>query len=191
MQDLFTQFFNLYNGQPVEKEDPSNPDQCMDLIFAWCDFLKIPRETVRHEFAYQVWQYPTAITYQYFDLIPNGLTNVPKVGSIIVFGTKVGSAGHVSIETGKSNLLNANSFDQNWDTAHYNLGVDPKTGKLIPYSRLVTHNLYSGVLGWLQPKVQNSDDKLCSDLQALFNSGGSSTSKIASDIALLKQYGKI
>src|SRR5258706_15444663 len=102
MQDKFNAFFNQVNGKSIEKEDPSAPDQCMDLIFAWCDTLGIPREAVRHQYAYQVWQYPTATTLQYFDLLQNTLTFIPQVGDIAVFGTSVGFAGHVSIDTGKS-----------------------------------------------------------------------------------------
>jgi hypothetical protein len=151
MQDKFNQFFAKYNNQSVETEDPTALDQCMDLIFALCDFLGIPRDTIRHQFAYQV-ATPNPDTLQYFEWIPNSPTNIPTVGDIIVFKICAGiPVGHVSIETGKSNSLNLVSFDQNWNTINYNHGYD-KYGNLIPYCRQVTHNNYYGVNGWWHPK---------------------------------------
>ena len=152
MQDTFNQFQAIVLNKSIEVEDPANADQCMDLIFAWCDFLKIPREAVRHQYAYQVWDNPTPQTTEFFTLFPNTITFVPQAGDIGVFGTSVGFAGHVSIDTGKSNLINYLSLDQNWDTQHFNKGTDPVTGKLVPYTRNVTHYFYNGVKGFLRPK---------------------------------------
>ena len=137
LQDLFTQFFNTWNGKPCEVNDPTNKNQCMDLAYAWIDMLKIPRETIGHLYAYQVYTQPKDSTRQYFDLIPNTPTGVPQLGDLVVFGTKVGIAGHICISTGKGNTNQFESFDQNWN------------GK--QYGTLVQHN-YNGVLGWLYPK---------------------------------------
>lgn len=164
MQEKFNQFFNTWNGKYAEAEDPNNLYQCFDLVFLWCDALNIPREAIRHQFARQIWEEPTDVTKQYFNLIPNSAFNSPKVGDIIVFNTKVGPAGHTSIETGKSNFLNLTSFDQNygWPT----------------YCRQVSHNLYYGVYGWLSPKP----DKLIpsSTLLSILNGAGSDGDKLIS-----------
>lgn len=139
MQDKYNQFQNLVLNQYVEVEDFSNYAQCMDLIFKWLDFLGIPRDTIRHLFAYQVWTNPFDSTRIYFDLIPNGPTNMPQVGDIPIFGQSVGPSGHISLATNQSTPTNLVSLDQNWGT--------PK------YTRLVTHFNYAGVLGWLHPKT--------------------------------------
>ena len=47
------------------------------------------------------------------------------------------------------------SEDQNWDTNHYNRGIDPNTGLYIPYTREVRHP-YNSILGWLRPKTINA-----------------------------------
>jgi len=139
MDQKFQQFKTSVIGQFIEREDNSNYAQCFDLAFAWCDFLGIPRDTIRHRYAYQIFTQPTEKTKQYFDIIPNSPNNIPQVGAIVVFGTVVGVAGHVSIETGKSNIKDCLTLDQNWGTP---LSV-----------KEVTHPLYKGVLGWLQPKM--------------------------------------
>ena len=178
MQDFFNQFFAINNGKSIEVQDITNKYQCMDLIFAWCNFLKIPLLTVAHLYAYQVWTQPTALTKQYFDLIPNSATNVPAIGDIIVFSTTVGYAGHVAVETGKSNSTNLISFDQNWG------------GK--QYATTITHYNYYGILGWLHPKTQPvTDDQIVREIQTEINGGNPPTTKIANNISILKKYGKI
>lgn len=145
MQDKFNQFFNDWNGKSLEVEDPSALDQCMDLLDGWVDKLGIPRETIRHSVAYQVWTMPNDLTRQYFDLVQNTATYIPPVGAVAVFGTTVGNSGHVSVVAPGTNIFNLTTFDQNWDTLHYNLN-----GK--PYCRIVTHNFYKGIIGFLVPK---------------------------------------
>lgn len=183
MESKFNQFQAQVIGKSIEKEDSSNLDQCMDLIFAWCDFLGIPRDTVRHPVAYQVWTNATDETKKYFDLLTNTLTFIPKAGDIAVFGTKVGNAGHVSIDTGKSNVINLNTLDQNWDTQHYNLGI--QNGQLIPYTRLVTHNWYYGIIGFLRPKINQGDDVIVNEIKSIIDSSQSPHDKLSSIRALL------
>lgn len=163
MQDKFDQFSKQTNGKFIEVEDAGAYAQCMDLAFSWCDVLGIPREAIRHQYAYQVWNLATDLTRKYFDLIPNSATNVPVVGDMPVFGTTVGPAGHISIETGKSNSINLMTLDQNWGT--------PK------YTREVTHANYSGVIGWLHPKGQTpvtNYDAVLNQIRDIINSGGDS-----------------
>lgn len=165
MEQKYQQFRSQVYGQFIEKEDASNYAQCMDLIFAWLDFLGIPRETIRHLYAYQAWTLANDLTRKYFDLIPNSATNKPQTGDIPVFDTKVGPAGHISIETGKSNTKDAVTLDQNWGT--------PKS------VREVVHGNYYGVLGWLHPKVQiPSLDEKMDKIKNIANSSGTSVDKI-------------
>jgi hypothetical protein len=139
----FDDFVTKNNGQPVEVEDPSNLDQCFDLAFAWCDFINIPRETIRHLNAYQIWTQPVDITLKYFDYIPNTPNGIPPQGAIVVFTQAVGSAGHVSIASGKGDTNSFESFDQNWSGAKY--------------AKLVTHP-YTSVYGWLRKKEASTND---------------------------------
>src|SRR5258708_3078383 len=85
VQNKFDKFYNQNINQSVEAEDPSALDQCMDLVFKWCDALGIPRETIRHQYAHEVWDKATDVTRQYFDLIPNSDSFVPQKGDIAVF----------------------------------------------------------------------------------------------------------
>lgn len=144
MNEKFQTFRSSVIGQFIEKEDAKNYAQCLDLIFAWCDYLSIPRETVRHLHAYEIWTKASDLTKQYFDLIPNTATNIAVVGDILVFDTKVGIDGHTSLETGYSNSKNALTLDQNWGS--------PRS------VREVTHLNYLGVIGWLHPKTQTVQD---------------------------------
>jgi hypothetical protein len=187
MQDKFNQFFNQNNNISVEKEDASALDQCMDLAFAWCDTLGIPRETIRHPYAHQIWDNPSDVTRKYFDLIPNEASNKPAAGDIIVFKVTNGiPVGHVSLETGKSDTMNVVSFDQNWDTLHYYHIVN---GVHVPYSRLVVHQNYYGVAGWLHPKIAIApvgEDVLLSQVRAVVNGSGDPHSIISQLKTLLK-----
>lgn len=190
MDTKFNQFFNQYNLKPVEKEDSTALDQCMDLAFAWCDALGIDRAAIRHEYAYQIWANPTDATRKYFDLIANNPndTNKPSVGDIAVFKQTTGiPVGHVSIETGKSDGYNLISFDQNWDTPHYHY-TDTK-GNWIPYSRTVVHSKYYGVVGWLHPKVNlpKGDDALLNLVKAVIDAPGTPADKISKIRIVLKQ----
>jgi hypothetical protein len=117
-------FIAHLSGQPVEVEDPSNRDQCMDLAFAWCDYIGINRSNIRNLYAYQV------ATHYGSDLVK---ISSPQPGCFVVFGTSVGPAGHISIY----HQGNIQSFDQNWN-GH-------------SYAELVNHNP-SSVIAYLMPK---------------------------------------
>jgi len=146
MKDKFTAFFNKWNGKYCEVNDPSNLYQCMDLSYAWCDFLQIPRDTIRHLYAYQVYTEPNDLTVKYFDFIPNTPSGIPPVGSLVVFSTAIGGvAGHISIATGEGDTNTFNSFDQNFGTDKH--------------CRIVSHT-YTALkgMGWLVPKEQGISD---------------------------------
>lgn len=142
MEDKFNQWKAQVDGKPIEAEDPTNLYQCMDLAFNWCDFLNIPRDTIRHLDAFQVYTEPNGDTANYFDLIANSPDNFPQVGDLVVWGQSVGYAGHIAV---CSPIADVNSFiseDQNWS------GVQKATA--------VKHS-YNGVLGWLRPKLTTAN----------------------------------
>ena len=152
VESLFNGFIAQWDGKSCEMEDPSALDQCMDLAFAWVDALGIPRDTIRHGYAYQVWATPNPDTTTYFDLIPNTPDVIPLKGDLAIFGTVNGiPVGHISIETGKSDVNNLITFDQNWDTLHY-YHLDEQ-GNHIPYCRTVVHANYYDCVGFLRPKT--------------------------------------
>ena len=149
MSKLLDSFIKKNNGKFVEESDPTNKNQCMDLIYPWCDILGAPRECIRRLYAYQVYSLPTDLSIQYFEYIPNTPKGLPIAGDIAIFGKGVGPAGHICIATGKSDYSKFESFDQNWPT----------------YSpcKKITHT-YAGILGWLRirdnSKVKELEDKL-------------------------------
>lgn len=149
MKEKFNEFFAKYNGLPVEVNDPSNPYQCMDLAYAWCDFIQIPRDAIRHLYAYEIYTQPNDSTVKYFEVIPNTPSGIPQTGDLVVFSTKVGSAGHISIATGEGTLNSFVSFDQNF-------------GATIKKAGLITHP-YDAVLGWLRPRVTTPAQPIFTD----------------------------
>lgn len=143
IKETFNQFFKDFNGKFVEAEDPNNKFQCMDLAFRWCDYLSIPRETIRHLYAYEVYTLPNDLTIKYFELVPNTPNAVPQTGDLVIFEKKVnGTAGHISISAGSGNINYFDSFDQNWS-------ADKRISTIIGHD-------YKYVLGWLRSRA--SDD---------------------------------
>lgn len=142
MNDKFNQWFAQVDGKPIESEDPTNLDQCFDLAFNWCDFLNIPRDSIRHFRAYQIFTDPNPDTTDFWEMIANTPTGVPQVGDLIIWGTQVGVSGHVAIfKEGDSSQFT--SEDQNWaglQKAH------------------LTKHSYNGVIGWLRAKNQQVDN---------------------------------
>src|SRR5438552_2233359 len=106
---MFNDFFNELNNTFVEREDPTNPDQCFDLVFAWVDTLQIPRETIRHLLAYQIYTVLNTSTLQYFDKIENTPEAIPQEGDIIVWSKDYNKgAGHCGISNGIGDI---NTFE--------------------------------------------------------------------------------
>lgn len=144
MQGKLNQWLAQVDGKAIEAEDASNYAQCFDLAFNWCDFLGIPRDSIRHLDAFQIYTSPNPDTSTYWDIITNTPTGVPQAGDLIIWGTGVGSAGHVAIfKTGDANMFH--SEDQNWSG--------------IQKARDVSHS-YNSVLGWLHPKGSTTGDMM-------------------------------
>lgn len=134
-------------GKAIEREDPANYAQCMDWAFAYCDALDIPRDTIRHLHAYEVWILATDETRKYFDLIPNSPIGTPQKGDLVIFGTAVGVSGHICVASGSNNgTTTFQSTDQNWNGHSYIEYIWHDYGPQIGDRR--------GVLGWLRPKPQ-------------------------------------
>ncbi len=112
IDEILKDFIFEYNGEPVEKNDRENLNQCMDLVTAWVDALGIPRSTVIGlEVAKNLYQNPHPITGDYFDTITYEPDMEIKPGDIAVWNEGVGSsAGHAAIATGEENLY----FSQNY-----------------------------------------------------------------------------
>lgn len=179
--------YNAHNNQPWEVEDSSNLDQCFDEVLGYCDTLGIPRDAIRHLYAYQIFTTPNALTYQFFDIIPNSASLVPQKGDIGVYGTTIGPSGHTCVELGGGNTQTHQSFDQNWDTAHYH------DGNGNPICRIVTHT-YNGFLGVLRPRNQGQPNNQGGDMPAtedqikyLYHTG---TGRLAMDSDVSANLGK-
>ena len=113
MNDSVNAFVAEWNNKPLEVEDPSNRDQCMDLALGWCDALGIPREAIRHLYAYQVFTEPNDVTRQYFDLIPNSNSLVVEAGDLAVWranGQQTGAAGHIDLGLGARSSYSGRSI---------------------------------------------------------------------------------
>ena len=129
-------FFNKYDGKVIDV-DGVYDGQCMDL------YNKYQEEIMRVKakgapYAYQVWD-----TYDRnnFEKIPNTIDFIPKLGDVAVWSKGELPYGHVSICTGKGDINNFESFDQNF----------PIGSKC----HFQNHNYFNGFLGVLRPKVGN------------------------------------
>lgn len=131
----YTEFFNKYNGKPVDF-DGYYGNQCMDLYRQYVkEVIECPQSPGVNG-AKDVWN-----TYlpEYFERITNTPTGVPQKGDIVIWGVGVGPYGHIAIfDNGDSNSFK--SFDQNWPVG--------------TYCHLQQHN-YNNVLGWLRKKAIN------------------------------------
>ena len=153
IQQKFDRFYSNLVNQKVEVSDSSNVYQCMDLCYLWTFSLDIPKATIQHLYAYQVFTQASDLTRQYFDVIPNSATFVPKAGDLVVFsnrnlnGTYFNQAGHIGIANGSGDIYRFKSFDQNWI-----VGQPPV---------IVEHNYNSPkLLGVLRPKWLEADIRI-------------------------------
>ena len=147
MKDKLNQFVSNLNGQFAEVSDKTNIYQCMDLVYLWVFVLGYPKATIQHLYAYQAFTEPSDLTREYFEIIPNTSSFVPKDGDIGVF--KGGTAGHIGVCLSGGNTSSFPFFEQNSP-----LGTN---------AHITTHKTYTNFLGVLRPKYQEptiiSDDE--------------------------------
>ncbi len=134
----FDDFISKWNGKGVDT-DGYYGFQCMDLAHAYCQEC-IGKDFPGQPTAKDVWN----INIDGYDKIANSPTAVPSKGDIVIWGTGIGTSGHISVFiAGDTNIFT--SFDQNWP--------------LGSYCHIQNHN-YTGVLGWFHPKQLPATDTI-------------------------------
>ena len=135
MKDKLNRFIENVQGNFVEISYHKAIYQCMDLAYAWVFALDIPKSTIQHLYAYEVYTKPRSITKKYFDLIPNTPEFIPQAGDLAVW--KVAVAGHIGVATGEGDVNFFKVFEQNNP-----LGSNAQ----------VHNRSYVNVIGFLRPK---------------------------------------
>ena len=136
MREKLNQFISNLNGQFVEVSYKPAAYQCMDLAYNWVFALDIPKATVQHGAAYEVWSKASDLTREYFDLIPNKLETIPEEGDLVVWNNKYGPYGHIAIVISASQTR-MKVFEQN-NPSGTNSHIQERT--------------YTNVSGFLRPK---------------------------------------
>lgn len=146
MQQKLDNFITGTQGKPIEVEDSSALDQCMDLAFAWSDYLNIPHSSIRNPSAKDVLNNYNS---SYWERV-----YVPQVGDLVIFNTGVGPNGHIGTYAGPNKI-----YEQNWN------GVKKATLNSRPLDN---------VAGYLRPKGQTEggddvpiDDSTVNDLYSV------------------------
>lgn len=146
IKELLRFYRSYLDGQFLEISDRNSLFQCMDAAYLWTFLLRYPKATIQHLYASEVWTKATALTRQYFDLLPNTPTFVPRAGDIGVFSNKVTIGGKLV------------------DVGHIGMCLDGATIKVLPF---LSQNYPTGdklgvdnfnynkpkLLGVLRPKV--------------------------------------
>jgi hypothetical protein len=117
-------FIQQYNGRCVDF-DSAYGAQCVDLVQLWLQANGFPR-MYGNAIAAAGQHWPGATW------IANGPSNYPSPGDCVVWGTAVGSAGHIAVAI-SADAGSFVSFDQNWPIGSC--------------CHRQNHN-YNGVLGW-------------------------------------------
>lgn len=136
MKDKLIRFIDNTIGQFIEVSYREASWQCMDLAYLWAYVLDIPKATIQHQYAYQVFTEATEFTRQYFDIIPNLKETIPEAGDIAVF--KGGTAGHIAI------VIEATQTTQKLYEQNNPLGTNAS----------IHDRGYTNCLGFLRPKFQ-------------------------------------
>lgn len=130
-------FIKQYQGQTGVGNTDANKGQCVGLVSVWQDNLNTP-----HEYGNAKDLLNNANT-TLFDIIPNSPTDFPVAGDVIVWGdTWGGGFGHTAICV-TANANSFTSFEQN----------DITSQDLNGACEVLSHQDYSGVLGWLHLKA--------------------------------------
>jgi len=135
----YAQFVAKYNGKALDY-DGAYGAQCVDLAKQYLDdCFGIKPGAWGNACAY--WNNTNPQILAKFNKVPNGPTNIPKQGDIMVYQCSTpgsGGAGHIEIFDRKNGAGSFVAFSQNWGGA---------------YAHMVTHSdNYKYVMGWLTPK---------------------------------------
>lgn len=126
------EFFDKYNGQSIDF-DGFYGSQCAD------EFLQYNQDVVNAPRVYgnavDIW---SNYNPGFYDRIENTPDNFPQFGDVIIWGTGIGTFGHIAIVK-EANINSFISLDQNWNN--------------VQHCQFITHN-YNAVLGWIRPKTQ-------------------------------------
>ena len=134
----FNEFITKYNGKGLDW-DGAYGFQCTDLYRYYChEVLRVPQSPPVVG-AKDIWN-----TYlkDHFTRIENTPEGVPQAGDVMIWGSQYGPYGHVAVVT-SANVNSFTCFSQN----------DP-VGTLC---QLRNYKNYRGVLGWLHPNLNMSD----------------------------------
>jgi len=155
MREKLNQFIDNLNGQFVEVSYKDAIYQCMDLSYLWVFCLGIPKSTVQHQYAYEVYTQASDFTRQYFDIIPNLKETIPQEGDLVIWNkTSSNIAGHIAIVI-DATQTSMKVFEQNNP-----LGTNSH----------VQDRGYTNVLGFLRPKIIS--DGIPQYLKTLFQESG-------------------
>lgn len=137
MNDKLVRFIDNLIGQFVEVSYKEAIYQCMDLAYNWVFCLDIPKATIQHTYAYQVYTDANDFTRQYFDVIPNLKETIPQVGDLVIWNKTSGNiAGHIAVVI-EATQTKMKVFEQN---------------KPLGTNAHVQDESYTNCLGFLRPK---------------------------------------
>ena len=148
MKNKLEQFIDNVNNQFIEVSDKTNIYQCLDLVYCWVFVLGLPKSTIQHLYAYEVFTKPNAETKKHFDLIPNTSDFIPQDGDIAVFNKTPGNiAGHIGIALSGGTVNTFKVFEQNRP-----LGTNAHIG--------TSNYTNPPLLGVLRPKNQGTPENV-------------------------------
>jgi hypothetical protein len=138
MRDKLNTFIDNTISQFVEVSYSPAQYQCMDLMYLWIFCLDIPKATVQHGSAYQVYSDATDFTRQYFDVIPNLIETIPQAGDLVVWNQKYGTYGHIAM------VIEATKYKMKVYEQNNPLGTNAH----------IQDRSYTNVSGFLRPKIK-------------------------------------
>ncbi len=128
------EFFSKYDGKGIDW-DNSYGFQCVDLYDQYCVEV-VGAPIILVEGAKDIWNsYPV----DYFERVLNTVDGVPIEGDVIIWGSGLGTYGHVAIYS-EGDVNRFTSFDQNYPV-----------GSKCHFQE----HTYGYVIGWLRPKKQS------------------------------------
>lgn len=133
------EFFNKYNYRPINWDNALG-FQCMDLYHQYVNdvlpgFPHPPAKGAAF----------LALPTTHYTWYSNTPTAIPKLGDILIWGTKAGGGfGHVAVFK-EGGLFSFTSFEQNYPVGSY--------------SHFQKHNYFGDLKGWYRPKSSIPSDE--------------------------------